>query len=211
MNPLSRFSTSFVGKTVASGSKVQGSAFPTLTATSTKDKFVLNTKAQALLGLSEGSYIVMIDLNRGNVVTEDSNARWYITKGWDKGKGVIEGAKLGKGGSFSYAGIYSAIQMNKPDISEASVKDMVAAGKGITRETGTADNPKEAFIATQKVSFKVGRLVTPAETEGEPDLDQFEVSAGIFQPVYALTDLDVTAHTPRADGSDDDEVIEAAE
>ena len=97
MNQLSRFSSSFVGKTVASGSKVQGSAFPTLTAASTKDKFVLNNKALALMGLSEGSNVVMIDLNRGEVVTEDSNARWYITAGWDKGKGNYEGAKLGKG------------------------------------------------------------------------------------------------------------------
>ena len=204
MNPLSRFSNSFVGKTVASGSKVQGSMFPTLTATSTKDKFVLNGKALGLMGLSDGSYVVMIDLNRGNVVTEDSNARWYITKGWDKGKGVIEGAKIGKNGSFSYAGIFSAIQMNKPEISEASVKDMVEAGKGITRATGTVDDPKEAFIALNKVSFKVGRLVTPADVEGEPDLDQFEVSAGVFQPVYALTDMDVTAHTPRTDGKEDE-------
>jgi len=202
---LSRFSTSFVGKAVQSGSKVQGSAYPTLTVTSTKDKFVLNNKAQALLGLSEGSNIVMIDLNRGSVVTEDSNARWYLTGGWDKGKGQTEGAKLGKGGSFSYAGIYSAIQMNKPDISEASVKDMVAAGKGITRVTGTKEDPKEAFIALQKVTFKVEKLVQPNEVEGEPDLTEFEVSKGIFQPVYALTEMDVVAHTPRAEGESEGE------
>jgi len=120
-------------------------------------------------------------------------------------KGQTEGAKLGKGGSFSYAGIYSAIQMNVPSISEASVKDMVAAGKGITRTTGTKEDPKEAFIALQKVTFKVEKLVQPNEVEGEPDLTEFEVSKGIFQTVYALTDMDVTAHTPRAEGEDDDE------
>jgi hypothetical protein len=205
MEVKSRFSSSFVGKTVASGSKVQGSAFPTLTAASTKDKFVLNSKALALMGLSEGSNVVMIDLNRGEVVTEDSNARWYITKGWDKGKGQTEGAKLGKGGSFSYAGIYSAIQMNKPDISEATVKDLKEAGKGIIRATGTPEDPKEAFIATQKVTFKVEKLVQPNEVEGEPDLTEFAVAEGIFQTVYALTEMDVVAHTPRADGKEEEE------
>lgn len=200
----SRFSSSFVGKTVASGSKVQGSIYPTLTVTSTKDKFVLNTKALGLMGLSEGSNIVMIDMNRGEQVVDDSNARWYLTMGWDKGKGQTEGAKIGRNGSYSYAGIYSAIQMNNPAISEASVKDMVSAGKGITRVTGTAEDPKEAFIATQKVTFKVERLVQPNEVEGEPDLTEFEVSKGIFQPVYALTEMEIIPHTPRSEGEADD-------
>ncbi|MCK9429968.1 MAG: hypothetical protein M0R17_08180 [Candidatus Omnitrophica bacterium] len=208
---LSRFSNSFVGKTVASGSKVQGSAYPTLTATSTKDKFVLNGKALALMGLSEGSNVVMIDMNRGEQVVDDSNARWYLTQGWDKGKGQTEGAKIGRNGSFSYAGIYSAIMMNNPAISEASIKDMVAAGKGITRQTGTADAPKEAFIATQKVTFKVERLIQPNEVEGEPDLTEFEVAKGIFQPVFALTEMDIVAHTPRAEGEEDDATDEATE
>ena len=200
MIATSRFSTSFIGKTVQSGSKVQGSAFPTLTITSTKDKFVLNTKALSLLGLTEGMYVVMIDVNRGEVTTTDPNQRWYLTPGYDKGKGQMEGAKIGKGGSFSYAGIYSAIQMNKPEISEASVKDMVEAGIGITRTTGTPQDPKEAFIATQKVSFKVVRLSAPSEVEGEPDITEFPVANGILQPVYALIDMDVTEHTPRAEG-----------
>ena len=198
MEQVSRFSSSFIGKTVASGSKVQGSAFPTLTATSTKDKFVLNTKALALMGLAEGNNVVMIDLNRGEVVTENSNERWYITAGWDKGKGQTEGAKLGRGGSFSYSGIYSAIQMNQPDISEASVKDMVAAGKGITRAT---DGGKEAFIATQKVTFKVEKLVQKGE--GDEDIQEFEVAPGIYQKVYALTEYETTAHDPRNQSEDD--------
>lgn len=208
MEAVSRFSSSFIGKTVQSGSKVQGSAFPTLTATSTKDKFVLNTKALALMGLSEGSYVVLIDTNRGEVTTEDSNARWYITAGWDKGKGQTEGAKLGKGGGFSYSGVYSAIQMNVPDISEASVKDMVAAGKGIVRDTNSG---KEAFIALQKVTFNVAKLVEKAATEGEADVTEFEVAKGIFQKVYCLTDMDVTAHDPRSAEGEDDETADAEE
>lgn len=204
MNSISRFSNSFVGKTVQSGSKVQGSAYPQLIATSTKDKFVLNQKALALMGLGEGDYIVMIDFNKGEKVTDNPNERYYLTKGWDKGKGNYEGAKIGKGGSFSYAGIYSAIQMNNPDISEASVKDMVAAGVGITRATGTADNPKEAFIATQKVSFKVSRLVTPSTEDGEPDVTEFPVAKDVIQPVFALTEMDITKHDPRAVNAEGD-------
>jgi hypothetical protein len=191
---VSRFSGSFVGKTVQSGSKVQGSAFPTLVVTSTKDKFVLNTKALALMGIGEGQYVVMIDVNRGEVTQEDPNARFYLTKGWDKGKGAFEGAKIGKGGGYSYSGVYSAIQMGKPDISEASVKDMVAAGKGVTRETKSG---KDAFIATQKVAFKVEKLVQAGEKDGDPDQTEFEVSDGLFQKVYALTEMDIIAHDPR--------------
>ena len=202
MEQVSRFSSSFIGKTVASGSKVQGSAFPTLTAVSTKDKFVLNSKALALMGLAEGSNVVMIDLNRGEVVTENPNERWYLTAGWDKGKGQTEGAKLGKGGAFSYSGIYSAIHMNQPDISEATVKDLVAAGKGILRTTAS---DKEAFIATQKISFKVEKLVQKGE--GDVDVQEFEVAPGIYQKVYALTEYEVTAHDPR-NPSEDDESVE---
>lgn len=190
----SRFSSSFIGKTVQSGSKVQGSAYPTLTVTSTKDKFVLNSKALALMGIGEGGYVVMIDRNRGEVATTNPNERWYLTAGWNKGKGQMEGAKIGKGGGFSYAGIYSAMQMNEPEISEASVKDMVAAGKGILRTTAS---DKDAFIATHKVTFKVEKLVEQGEN-GEPDITEFPVAEGISQKVYCLTEMDVTDHDPRS-------------
>lgn len=208
MESVSRFSTSFVGKTIQSGSKVQGSAYPTLTVTSTKDKFVLNQKAMALLGIDEGDYIVMIDLNKGERVTENPNERWYLTKGWEKGNGNFEGAKIGKNGSFSYAGIYSAMQMNQPDISEASIKDMVAAGKGITRTSGEGKDKKEAFIAIQKVSFKVQRFAQPNEVEGEPDVTEFPVAKDRTQAVYALTDMDVTEHTPKELGANGEELGE---
>jgi hypothetical protein len=196
MEKTSRFSTSFAGKVVASGSKVLGSAFPTLTVTSTKDKFVLNPKALALMGLTEEDYVVLIDVNRGERTTDDLNSRWYLTKGWDKGKGNMEGAKIGKGGGFSYSGVYSAIQMNDPDISEASVKDMVAAGKGILRPT---ESGKESFIATQKVNFKVEKLVEKGE--GDELIDTFEVAKDVVQKVYALTEMDIVAHDPKSAGA----------
>lgn len=200
MEQKSRFSTSFVGKTVQSGSKVSGSIHPTLVVTSTKDKFNLNQKGLAYLGATEGSYVVLIDVNKGEVTTEESNDRFFITLGWKKAAG-IEGAKIGKGGTFSYAGVYSAMQLNKPDISEATVKDMVAAGVGITRETpGGAD----AFIATQKVTFKIERLVVEGE-DGEL-IKEFEVAPGVIQPVFCLTERSVDAHDPKEpSGSEDNE------
>ena len=201
MEKVSRF-TSFVGKAVASGSKVSGSAYPQLTVTSTKDKFVLNSKALALMKLAEGLNVVMIDVNRGEKTTEDTNARWFLTAGWDKGKGNFEGAKLGKNGSFSYAGIYSAILMNNPDIAEAKPADMVNAGLGIYRDA----EKKEGFIANRKVYFKVERLA-----EEGPDgelITEFDVAAGIKQPVYVLTEMEVTPHTPRSEEEDDATVTE---
>lgn len=197
MEKTSRFSTSFVGKTVQSGSKVSGSIHPTLVVTSTKDKFNLNQKGLAYLGASEGSYVVLIDVNKGEVTTEQPNDRFFITLGWKKPAGM-EGAKIGKGGTFSYAGVYSAMQLNRPEISEATVKDMVEAGIGITRETPSGN---EAFIATQKVTFKIERLVV--EEDGDV-VNEFEVAPGVIQPVYCLTERSVEAHDPKAEAVVDD-------
>lgn len=191
MERTSRFS-SFIGKAVMSGSKPSGSAFPEIVATSTKDKFSLNKKAMALMGLSEGSYVVLIDVNRGKVTTEDHNARYFITPGWKNKDNQYCGAKISKQGVFSYAGIYSAIQMDDPQIDEATVKDMVDNGKGILRET---KGKNESFIATQKVSFKVEEL-TEKDEEGN-DITEFEVAAGVFQKVYALTAYTIIPHDPK--------------
>jgi hypothetical protein len=195
MENVSRF-TSFTGKTVASGSKVSGSAFPTLMITSTKDKFVLNNKALALMAIATGSYVVLIDMNRGEVTTTDPNARFFITKGWEKPNGAFEGAKIGAGGSFSYAGVYSAMQMNKPDITEATIKDMVDADLGITREG--KDSGKENFIATQKVSYKVERVTNVIKDEegNEVTVSEFEVAPGVVQQVYALVERTEIEHNP---------------
>lgn len=193
----SRFS-SFVGKNVISGMKSSSSS-PIITASSTKDKFVLNPKAMAFMGVSPESYVVMIDRNKGEVVTQDSNARWLITPGWERNKGYYEGAKIGKGGTFSYAGIYSAIQLNDPAITEGSAKDLVEADKAIFRETGKGN---QACIAKQKVAFKLERLAEKDEESGEVQ-ETFEVAPGIFQAVYCMTDLEVIPHDPREADEDD--------
>ena len=175
----SRFA-SFVGKGVKSGSKQSGSMYPTLTLTSTKDKFLLDEKAMALIGVTPGSNVVLIDINKARPETTDENERFYITKGWANGD-QVEGAKIGKNGSFSYAGIYGAIQINDPEITMASEEDMVEKGKGRIYET---QGGKEGFVATNKVRFRLEQYV---ETDEEGNkITKFPVAEGVVQEVYRL-------------------------
>lgn len=189
MELTSRFQ-SFVGKSVQSGAKSSGSMFPTLLATSTKDKFQLDRKARALIQVDEGGYVSLIDVNIGAVQTEDCNQRWFITKGWKGSDGQFKGAKLGKGGTFSYAGIYAAMQINDPTITEGSDRDLVELGKGRLYET---KGQQEAFVATNKVSFRVERYVIKDE-EGNITQDEFEVADGVMQPVFALVNRTEIVH-----------------
>lgn len=189
MEATSRFS-SFVGKTVQSGSKPSGSIFPQLTLMSTKDKFQLNKKARALLGVDEGSYVVLIDINLGEVMTTDTNKRWHITKGYVDEKGNDKGAKLGKNGAFSYAGIYAAININEPEITEGTDLDLVEKAKGRIYET---KGDKEAFVAVNKITYTLERVTVPGEDEGTV-IDTFEVAKGVVQPVFVLTKRIETPH-----------------
>lgn len=193
MELTSRFQ-SFVGKSVKSGAKSTGSMYPTLTATSTKDKFQLDRKAMALIGVDVESYVSLIDVNIGEVVTENCNERWFITKGWKGQDGQFKGAKIGKGGNFSYAGVYAAVQINDPSVTEATDRDLVELGKGRIYETA---GEKQAFVATNKVTFKVERLVIKDE-EGNITQDEFEVATGVIQPVYALVSRTELAHESSA-------------
>ena len=152
--------------------------YPTLTLTSTKDKFLLDEKAMALLGVTPGSNVVLIDINKARPETTDENERFYITKGWPNGD-QVEGAKIGKNGSFSYAGIYGAIQINDPEITMASEEDMVEKGKGRIYET---QGGKEGFVATNKVRFRLEQYV---ETDEEGNkITKFPVAEGVVQEVY---------------------------
>jgi hypothetical protein len=200
----SRFS-SFIGKHVTSGMKSTGSAYPSITASSTKDKFTLNPKAMALMGVGEGSFVVLIDVNKGEAKVTDSNSRWFITKGWERSKGFSEGAKIGKNGTFSYAGIYSAIMLNDPSITEGSAKDLVDNDKAIIRET---EGGNQACIAKQKVTFKVEQLVEEDEEKNQET--EFFVAEGVKQTVYCLTDMDIILHDPK-NVSEEDDVTAAGE
>lgn len=180
----------FVGKTFASGSKPSTSMFPTLKLTATKDKFQLDKKAQALIGVAEGDYVAFLDINLGEVATTELNNRWFITKGYKKSEDApMQGAKIGKNGIFSYAGIYGAIQLGLPEVTEASAKDLVAQKKGEFYET---PGEKEAFIAYNKIQYRLERLI---ETDGEGNVtDVFEVATGVKQPVYALVAREEIPH-----------------
>lgn len=199
METTSRFQ-SFVGKSVQSGSKPSSSMFPTLLVTSTKDKFQLDKKARAMMGVDVEGYVNFIDVNLGAVTTEDPNARWFITKGWKDQNNQPKGAKIGKGGTFSYAGVYTAMQINKSDITEGTDKDLVELSKGRIYETPSG---KEAFVATNKVSFKVVKFVI-RDSEGNVTQDQFEVAPDVIQDVFMLTERTEIPHDSSA-GLDESE------
>ena len=106
---------------------------------------------------------------------------------WD---GQYKGAKIGKGGNFSYAGVYAAIQINRPEVTEGSDQDLVEQGKGRIYET---KGEKQAFVATFKVRYKLERYVIKDE-EGNVTADEFEVAEGVMQPVYALVERTEIEH-----------------
>ena len=197
----SRFS-SFVGKTVKSGAKSTGSMYPTLVVTSTKDKFKLDRKAMAALGVDIEGYVNLIDVNLGGVETEDCNQRWFITAGYKGSDGQYKGAKIGKGGNFSYAGTYAAMQINDPAITEATERDLVEAGKG---RIYTTDGEKQAFVATNKVTFRLEKYKV-TDDEGNTQ-DEFEVAHGVVQPVFMLTHRTEIEHESEA-GLDSDESMD---
>lgn len=201
MQSASRFS-SFIGKTIVSGSKSTGSMFPQVMAASTKDKFILNDKAFALMGVAQGSYVVMIDMNKGGIVnTTDPNSRFFITKGWERSKGTYEGAKIGKNGSFSYTGIYSAVMLQDPAVDACKIDDLVAKGLGVyvVSEAGN-----ENFISKQKVTYNLVRFVQKDEETGET-CDLFEVAPGVEpQAIYAMVEVKIEEHTPKAEGSEEE-------
>lgn len=192
MNTTSRFQ-SFVGKTVKSGVKSTGSMYPTLVATSTKDKFKLDRKAMAALGVDVEGYVNLIDVNLGGVETEDCNQRWFITAGYKGSDGQYKGAKIGNGGTFSYAGTYAAMLINDPAVTEATERDLVEAGKGRIYAT---KGEKQAFVATNKVAFRLERY-TVTDENGEVQ-DMFEVAPGVIQPVFSLTHRTEIEHESEA-------------
>lgn len=187
----SRFS--FVGKTIVSGAKVSTSMYPQLTAVSTKDKFVLNDKACALMGVAPGAYVVLMDANKGGIVnTEDPNARFYITKGWKVNDSSWVGAKIGKGNGFSYTGVYAAMMLQKPEVDSCKIDDLVDAGKGVFV---VSDNGNENFIAKQKVIYHLEKL------KDEDGNELHEVATDRFQEVWKLTNVTIEAHEPKTDAS----------
>jgi hypothetical protein len=183
-SPVSRFS-SFLGKTVKSGTKVSGSTTPQLILQSTKDKYKLNEKAAAMIGVAAGSYVVLIDMNRDGITDGDNNQRYFITKGFMENKSQA-GAKLGKKLDFSYSGIWSGMLMDKGDVTECKMEDLLAADKVVVIEKSGN------YISKQKLIMDVKPFVI--EKEDGTNQEEFEVATGIFQKIYILTNLTFVNH-----------------
>lgn len=196
----SSIASRFMGKSVKSGVKATGSAFPQLILASTKDKFVLNQRALAMLGIEKGSYVVMYDENLGANPTDDRNVRFFITRGWVDAKGNPVGAKVGKDGSFSYTGVYSAMLMNDKDITGCTSDDLVRAGKA------SYAKESENFISKTKL-FGTLKKVTVDDENGNV-IDKFEVSEGRFQEMYVITDIAEEEHVPGVDVDDEGEATQ---
>jgi hypothetical protein len=174
----SNFASIFEQGFIPSGKKISGSSRPEIIASSTKDKFVINSRAAALMGLEEGDRVVMSDLS-GKPGVESQEQRFYITKGFEYG-GKPAGAKLGKAFVFSYSGPYGAIMADDVEVKECNTADLVRMGKGIIKEESGN------FVALQKVHMEV---VLVGEASPMKDVPP--------QPIYALTNFEIVEHDPK--------------
>ena len=193
-----RFSFAFMGKIAPAGRKVQGSSRPEVIATSTKDKFVINQKAKSLMGLSEGSKIVMIDQNldlpAGSRLPQ--NERFFLAIAPE---GYEAAAKLGDTNAFSYSGVWSAVIMNDPELTEASTADLVRAEKAILR----GDKGKN-FVGLQTVRMEV--VPYTEEDEDGKVISNFVIAENYpAVPLYRLQNAEVKPHDPKSVKSDEAE------
>jgi hypothetical protein len=195
-----RFSFAFLGKIAPAGRKVQGSNRPELTATSTKDKFVFNEKACLMLGIGEGSKVVMIDQNlhipAGTGERLSQNERFFVAvapEGFDQ-CALISATK-----AFSYSGVWSAMLMNDPEITEASTADLVRAGLGILRgEKG------KNYVGTKKVCMEVVKY-TETDEDGNV-VEDFELIEGYPKvKLYGLKNAELRDHTPKSEASTEED------
>jgi hypothetical protein len=133
-------------------------------------------------------------MNRGEVTTTENGQRYFITKGY-KTATSQQGAKIGKKLDFSYSGIWSAILMNNPEVTEAKMDDLIAAGKGIISDKS------QNFISNKKVNMDV----KPFEVEDEDGnvTTEFEVASGVFQKIFVLTNLNFIDHDINVDEEQD--------
>lgn len=205
-----RFSNAFIGRVAVAGRKVQGSSRPELIATSTKDKFSLNAKACQMLGVAEGSKVVMIDQNLpykdadGNVVRNvfPQDKRFYIAVAPENYTGVT--ATISKQKAFSYSGIWSAILMNDPEICEASVADLVRAKLGILRGE---DNKN--YVGVKKVHMALTQYTETLEDGATAEyfpLSNEMAEAGEGVKIYSLSSFEFREHTPKEVGEEDSDV-----
>lgn len=194
-----RFSMAFIGKVAPAGRKVQGSNRPELTATSTKDKFTFNEKACRLMGIEEGTEVLMIDQNLYIDKAEDKlpqEKRFYVAVAPANYPGTT--ATVGGQKSYSYSGIWAAILMQDPSITEATVADLVRANMGITRGEGG-----KSYVGTKKVAME---LVQYIELDEENNVvEYFPLTAAMQEAnegvkLYSLVNHEVRDHEPKSVG-----------
>jgi len=224
MGEVSRFGGGFAAALVKPGTKVLDSTRAELTAVSTKDKFTLNPLAKKMLGIDRGSRIALFDdrMSKNSLAT-GMNDRFFIVPNYKNATGQIIGSKIGKGLSFSYAGVWSAMHMADMDITGAKPEDMAAAGKAFVKTYQMTDKEgnlqfnengepimTENCIAYQRVTFEV----RPALNEEGVNAHYFHVDPETGQPlnivneVYELINMEVVKHDPRTEGASN---VEAAD
>lgn len=196
-------SFNFSNKKVNSGTKVSAHLNPTLNIGTVKDKFVCDSKCQKLMEIGTGKRVIMIDnkveesfmVKIGEVI-DSKEARFLITPGYTKaGKEV--GALLGKNAEFSYGVVWSAIIMNKPEITEVAPKDLEALELVIRRDT---EGGKVSTISNTKISYTVAAIVDAEGIQQFATMDE-EEGVEIIVPIFALIDRTEEDHEAKSAGT----------
>lgn len=208
--PRFTFATAFMNKVAPVGRKVQSSSRSELEATSTKDKFNINEKARLLMGLNDDSKVFMVDQNlhipagSGQRLAQDK--RFYVGVAPE---GYKNAAVVGSTNAFSYSGVWSAMLMNDPEVTEASTGDLVRAGLGILR-----GKEGKNYVGTKKVVWEV---VPYTETgENGETISLFPLTAEMAEAgegvaIYSLINPEFEDHTPKSTGTKEEVAEVAAE
>lgn len=198
MAKKSKFSgaLSFIGKGIKSGMKVSGFANPTLSVDTVKDHFSLDQKAFDLMGITEGMNVVLIDNHKGEF--DPTDPRFYLTVGYEK-NGQMEGAKIGKNKSFSYAVIWANMMKNEDGATQVPIAELIQDGMAISRET---EKGRESVLSLKKVFYNLEPVGLDDEGNHiEVPVDQDAEGNEILAKVYALVGRVEEAHDPKAPAS----------
>ena len=182
------FAEMFVNSAVDAGCRVSSGSTPELIATTTKDKFVLNSVARDVMNLHVGDNVKIIDLLKQGVT--DKNKRFFICKDVTNGQETAS-AKLGKGFGFSYSPVHAAILATAEDVVSRQVTMSELGDMGLMKEK---DNG--AFVGLKKVIMKLVPLTITTDDGTVVDkFPYFERSELV--PMFALTDLKYLDHDPK--------------
>lgn len=174
-----------VSSTVAKvGSKTQSENEPIIRLTPTLSTFKLNNKAMNVLGLKEEDTVIMFDLKKADMAT-NQNDRYVIMA-----NPKSDGAKLSKEtNSFNNAVIYSTMLMNDFEVESCSKEDLIKKGLMIERtnigQDGKPNTP--IYIANKKA-----RGVLVPLFDGQ--VVETEFGSGV---IWGITDITFREHNPK--------------